>query len=45
VWLGYSDNVYRQRWLRGHSFTQAKVEGMVLKAACTWDSYISVTND
>jgi len=43
---GYPDKgYYDTRWLMGLWSTQAKVEGIVLKAARHWDSNSSVIND
>ena len=43
---GYPDECYYYtRWLTGLWSTQAKVEGIVLKAACHWGRDCSVMND
>ena len=45
MWRGYPDEgCYNTRWLTGFWSTQAKVEGIVLKAAWHWSSD-SVVND
>ena len=46
MWGGYPVECYNDtRWLTGLWSTQAKVEGIVLKAACRWGSDSSVVND
>jgi hypothetical protein len=46
VWRGYPvEGYYYTRWLTGLCSTQAKVEGIVLKAAWHWGSDSSVVND
>ena len=43
---GYpEEGYYNTLWLTGLWSIQAKVEGIVLKAACQWGSDSSVTND
>jgi len=39
------EGYYNRRWLTGLWSTQAKVEGIVLKAAWHWSSDSSVAND
>jgi hypothetical protein len=46
MWRGYPDEgYYDSRWLNGLWSTQAKVEGVVLKAAWHWRSDSSAVND
>ena len=46
MWWGYLDEgYYDTRWLTGLWSTQAKVEGIVLKAAWNWGSGSSVLNN
>jgi len=45
-WRGYPvEGYYDTRWLAGLWSTQAKVEGIVVKAAWHWCSESSVIND
>jgi hypothetical protein len=39
------EGYYDTHWLTGLWSTQAKMEGIVLKAACHWGSNCSVVND
>ena len=46
MWRVYPDEGYYDTcWLTGFSHNQAKVEGIVLKAAWHWGSESSVIND
>jgi hypothetical protein len=46
VWSGRPlEDYYDTRWLTGLWFTEAKVDGIVLKAAWHWRSDSSVVND
>jgi hypothetical protein len=46
LWSAYPDEgCYDTFWLTGLWFTQARVEGIVLKAAWQWGSDCSVVND
>jgi len=46
MWRGYHVEGYKDTfWLTGSWFTQAKVDGIVLKAAWHWGSDCSVVND
>ena len=46
MWRGHSvEGYYDTRWLTGLWSTQAKVEGIVLKAAWRWGSNINVFNE
>jgi len=46
LWRAYPDDgCYDTRWLTGLWSTQAKVEGIVLKAAWHWGRDCSVIND
>ena len=46
MWRGYPiEGYYVTRWLTGLWFTQAKVEGILLKAACYWGSNSSVISN
>jgi len=46
LWRAYPDEgCYYTPWLRGPWSTQAKVEGIVLKAAWHWGRDCSVVND
>ena len=46
MWRVYPDEgYYDKRWVTGFWYNQAKVEGIVLKAAWHWGSDSSVIND
>ena len=46
MWRGHSvEGYYDSRWLTGLWSTQAKVEGIVLKAARRWGSNSNVVKD